>query len=88
MLGVTTTSGMAPAILLGAVVSAAEQKPAAEDPGIDMQWGVKIPVRDGVKRNATVFTPHGQKDRLPVIFTLTAYIGDSYSALELPGVKP
>src|SRR5437016_13058005 len=85
MLGVTlkqvctATSGMALATLLGAVATFAQQKPAAEEPGIDMQWAVKIPARDGVKLNATVFTPHGQKARLPVIFTFTPYIGDSYT---------
>jgi putative CocE/NonD family hydrolase len=65
-------------ILLGTIPSAAQQKPAAEEPAIDMQWAVKIPVRDGVKLNATVFRPHGQKEPLPVIFTFTPYIGDSY----------
>ena len=44
----------------------------------DMQWGVKIPMRDGVMLNATVFQPHTQKEPLPVIFTFTPYIGDSY----------
>jgi putative CocE/NonD family hydrolase len=44
-----------------------------------MQWAVKIPARDGVKLNATVFTPHSQKQPLPVIFTFTPYIGDSYT---------
>ncbi len=45
----------------------------------DMQWAVKIPMRDGVLLNATVFQPHGQKEPLPVIFTFTPYIGDSYT---------
>src|SRR5271168_4654568 len=45
----------------------------------DMRWAVKIPMRDGVTLNATVFRPHGQKEALPVIFTLTPYIGDSYT---------
>jgi len=43
-----------------------------------MQWGVKIPLRDGVHLNATLYRPHEQKDPLPVIFTFTPYIGDSY----------
>jgi len=63
----------------GTTVLRAQQKPAVEDPTVDMQWGVKIPARDGVKLNATVFTPHGQKEPLPVIFTFTPYIGDSYT---------
>lgn len=45
----------------------------------DMRWAVKIPMRDGVALNATLFLPHGQKDPVPVIFTLTPYIGDSYT---------
>ena len=60
-------------------MASAQQKPAAEEPTIDMQWAVKIPARDGVKLNATVFMPHGQKEPLPVIFTFTPYIGDSYT---------
>jgi len=63
----------------GTTVLRAQQKPAVEDPTVDMQWGMKIPARDGVKLNATVFTPHGQKEPLPVIFTFTPYIGDSYT---------
>src|SRR2546425_8531761 len=85
MLGVTlkrvckTAAAWALPFLLGTVMASAQQKPAAEEPTIDMQWAVKIPARDGVKLNATVFTPHGQKEPLPVIFTFTPYIGDSYT---------
>ncbi len=46
---------------------------------VDMRWAVKIPMRDGVKLNATIFSPHQQNSPLPVIFTLTPYIGDSYT---------
>lgn len=45
---------------------------------VDMLWGVKVPMRDGTKLDATVYKPHAQKQPLPVIFTLTPYIGDSY----------
>ncbi len=55
---------------------AQEAAPALPIP--DMRWGAKIPMRDGVTLNATVFLPHGQKDPVPVIFTFTPYIGDSY----------
>ena len=72
-------AGLALPILLGAAAEKAPQKPVAAEPTIGMQWAVKIPVRDGVKLNATVFTPHGQKEPLPVIFTFTPYVGDSYT---------
>jgi pimeloyl-ACP methyl ester carboxylesterase len=45
---------------------------------VDFQWGVKIPLRDGVKLNATVYRPQGQKEPVPCIFTLTPYISQSY----------
>src|SRR5215204_2781524 len=52
---------------------------AGEPPApVDLDWGVKIPLRDGVRLNATVFRPGGQKEPLPVVFTLTPYTADSY----------
>jgi len=75
----TAAAGLALPFLLGTAMTRAQQKPTVEEPTIDMQWAVKIPARDGVKLNATVFTPHGQKGPLPVIFTFTPYIGDSYT---------
>lgn len=73
--------------LLVAVVSAfcarpqccAQDSPRNDQAIPDMRWAVKIPMRDGITLNATVFQPHGQKEPLPVIFTLTPYIGDSYT---------
>ena len=47
---------------------------AAEPPHdkeVDLTWGVKIPLRDDVKLNATVYRPHGVKEPVPAIFTLT-----------------
>jgi hypothetical protein len=66
-------------VMVGTAPVLAQQKPAAEEPAVDMQWAVKIPMRDGVKLNATVFTAHGQKEPVPLIFTFTPYIGDSYT---------
>ena len=51
---------------------------AAENASVEMTWGVKIPMRDGVHLNATVYRPAGQAAPLPVIFTLTPYLADSY----------
>ena len=52
---------------------------SADKPGpVDFQWGVKIPLRDGVKLNATAYKPQGQKEAVPCIFTLTPYISQSY----------
>jgi uncharacterized protein len=51
----------------------------------DLRWGVKIPMRDKVELNATLYLPKtpdrsGQIGKTPVIFTLTPYISDSYHA--------
>src|SRR3954471_4281709 len=48
----------------------------------DFRWGVKIPMRDKVELNATLYLPKnsGSPARTPVVFTLTPYISDSYHA--------
>jgi uncharacterized protein len=49
----------------------------------DIRWGVKIPLRDKVELNATLYfpkTPDGSVPKTPTIFTLTPYISDSYHA--------
>lgn len=51
---------------------------ATLEPEVDMLWGVKIPLRDGVRLNATVFKPKSMPASLPTVFTLTPYIADSY----------
>ena len=56
----------------------ATREKSTADKGIDLTWGVKISMRDGVKLNATVYKPNKMGAPLPVIFTLTPYISDSY----------
>jgi uncharacterized protein len=70
----TQTQQQSPPAVQGA------EKPAKEAPptGMDLIWGLKIPMRDGVRLNGSVLKPAGQREPLPVIFTLTPYIGDSY----------
>jgi uncharacterized protein len=49
----------------------------------DLRWGVKIPMRDKLELNATLYlpkTPDGSPPKTPVIFTLTPYISDTYHA--------
>lgn len=47
--------------------------------GVQLQWGLKIPMRDGVELNATFYLPSGS-EAVPAIFTMTPYIADSYHA--------
>jgi putative CocE/NonD family hydrolase len=49
----------------------------------DIKWAVKIPMRDNVELNATIYfprTPDGSTPKTPVVFTLTPYVSDSYHA--------
>jgi hypothetical protein len=63
-------------LLLAFAAVATAAPPAKKEPDVDLQWGVRIPMRDGVELAATVYRPGGQKDPLPVVFTLTPYIAD------------
>ena len=58
-----------------------ESPPATAE--YDLRWGVKIPMRDKIELNATLYlskTTGGQPSTTPVIFTLTPYISDTYHA--------
>lgn len=52
--------------------------PPASGSPVDLMWGTKIPMRDGVGLNATVYKPKDMPAPLPVIFTLTPYVSDTY----------
>jgi putative CocE/NonD family hydrolase len=54
------------------------QGPRKTEKGVDLTWGMKIPLRDGVKLNATLYKPGGGTGPLPVIVTMTPYISDTY----------
>ena len=75
-------SALAALIMLPATVATtalADAPAPPPDPAqVKFQWGVKIPLRDGVKLNATVYTPGEQKAPAPCVFTLTPYISQSY----------
>ena len=64
-----------------ALPSPKESPPATAD--YDLHWGVKIPMRDKVELNATLYLPKTKDEsssKTPVIFTLTPYISDTYHA--------
>ncbi len=65
-------------VLLATRIVLAEDVPVPDAAKIEFHWGVKIPMRDGVRLNATVYTPKDQKEPVPCVFTLTPYISQSY----------
>jgi uncharacterized protein len=58
--------------------SSNEQPPPSDATRVDFHWNEKIPLRDGVRLSATVYTPRDQKAPAPCLFTLTPYIAQSY----------
>jgi len=72
------------ALILCASVAAAHAATGVEStktdvpPPIDFTFGVSIPLRDGVKLNATLYRPAGQREPLPCVFTLTPYVAQNY----------
>ena len=50
----------------------------AQEREVSIEWGVRIPLRDGTRLNATIYRPRDAAGPLPVVFTLTPYIGDTY----------
>jgi len=57
--------------------SCSEPATVAGERNVDFMWGVKIPMRDGVQLNATMYKPKSIKPT-EAVFTLTPYIADSY----------
>jgi putative CocE/NonD family hydrolase len=67
------------AAMLAAVTSQANDSPPEPDAAnVRFQWGVRIPLRDGVKLSATAYLPKEQRAPAPCVFTLTPYIAQSY----------
>jgi uncharacterized protein len=63
--------------------SSPSPSPAQPPADYDLRWNVKIPMRDKVELNATLYlrkTADGSPPKTPVIFTLTPYISDTYHA--------
>ncbi len=45
---------------------------------VQVKWGIKIPMRDGIRLNATLYLPKNRQGPRPTIFTFTPYIADAY----------
>ncbi len=43
-----------------------------------LQWGVRLPLRDGVQLNATLYLSPQQAEPVPAVVTMTPYISDTY----------
>ena len=61
-----------------ACAPAEERLQEAPQAAVDLTFGQEIPLRDGVKLNATIYRPSDQTEPLPVAVTMTPYISDTY----------
>ncbi|MEP7245223.1 MAG: CocE/NonD family hydrolase [Gammaproteobacteria bacterium] len=66
------------ALMLPFVAMADETPPLAAAVRVNFQWNAAIPMRDGVRLHALLYTPRDQKAPAPCIFTLTPYIAQTY----------
>lgn len=76
-------AGIAAAALVGGLAVAyathADTAPPVPDAAnVRFQWGVKIPMRDGVRLHATVYLPKQSQSPAPCLFTLTPYIAQTH----------
>lgn len=62
----------------GEVVALDPELTRASSGGIDVCWGVEIPLRDGVCLSATLYRPKGSRSAAPCVFILTPYIAQTY----------
>ena len=73
------------ALVLAGAAPLAGQTRSAE--GLDLELGVKVPLRDGVKLNATLYLPQGPRVPRPVVLAMTPYMSDRYHAYAVPIAK-
>jgi putative CocE/NonD family hydrolase len=64
------------ALLLGGLPLAPLTAQSAAPPAVEIRWGVRVPMRDGITLHATVYQPAGTRDRVPVILSMTPYTTD------------
>lgn len=62
----------------GSAAQAADPPTKADPEKVTFQWGLKVPLRDGVNLAATLYKPREMTSPPPCVFTLTPYIGQSY----------
>jgi putative CocE/NonD family hydrolase len=76
----STLSGTVSAATLATAPYALAQQPepenAAEELDVEIQFFIRIPMRDGIHLSATLYLPTGQQQPKPAIFAMTPYIAD------------
>lgn len=68
-------------VLIGLALTAPAIRPMVAQAGADtaqveLMYGVRVPMKDGITLSATIYKPRHQAAPLPVIFWMTPYIAD------------
>lgn len=58
--------------------SVSDQEAGSQEDGVTLRWGVRIPLRDGVKLCGFLYLPRSVEERGPVVFTLSPYTAQRY----------
>jgi putative CocE/NonD family hydrolase len=61
-----------------AIAQSVAESDAVSAKDVERLWNLKVPLRDGVNLSATVYTPAHSSERLPVIFSFTPYVADTF----------
>ncbi len=65
-------------LILARVSAASDSPPVPDAPAVRFQWGLQIPMRDGIQLHATAYLPKHSQAPAPCLFTLTPYIAQTY----------
>jgi putative CocE/NonD family hydrolase len=68
---------------VGPAIAAAQESAA----GLDVKLGIKVPLRDGVRLNATLYLPKDLATPAPTVLAMTPYIADRYHNFVTPLAK-
>lgn len=63
-------------VTLSASADSAAAQPRADTAQVELMYGIRVPMKDGVTLSATIYKPKNQAAPLPVIFWMTPYIAD------------
>ena len=66
------------ALFAAAVFAASAQPESGASGGVNLRFGIKIPMRDGTRLNANLYLPPDPLGPQPVVFVLTPYTTDRY----------
>lgn len=75
------------AVALMALVARSPATAQSSAAGLDIKLGLRVPMRDGIRLNATLYLPKDLSVPVPVVLAMTPYIADRYHNFVTPLAK-